>query len=385
MNILFVLQRYPGFGGIESVTKMLAGEFIVSYGYNVTVFSTSRQEVASQILDHDKFRYTTSDLKGSELKAYFDTVVADVKPDFIIYQDSYVPEEFLLEGIDKSIKVIVCEHNSPDCLETGLDFVTKNLSNANPANIIRKLRLPFRKKKLHRTVKLHHLRMLELCDCYLLLSNSFFPILKECYQVEDDKISTMPNPIVIPDTVVDINRERRNRVLFVGRLTAQKGVNYLLDIWSRIEPRCDWELVVVGDGDQREYMENEINARHLSRINLVGFQENVYSYLIDSKVFFSPSVFEGFGIAILEALAAGTIPIAFDSYASVRDLITDGENGYLIPPFEVQEFADRFISFTRLSDSMVKEMREKACKKAMEFELSVIAEKWKNLMEGMKS
>lgn len=38
MNILFVLQRYPGFGGIESVTRMLAGEFIGRFGYRVAVF-----------------------------------------------------------------------------------------------------------------------------------------------------------------------------------------------------------------------------------------------------------------------------------------------------------------------------------------------------------
>ena len=156
MNILFVLQRYPGFGGIESVTRMLAGEFIGRFGYRVAVFSTSRQDNSSQLLDGDLFYYQTSDLKGDELKKEFDALVHDFSPNFIIYQDSYVPEDFLLEHLPQGIKIIVCEHNTPDCLETGLESVTKNLSWANPMNIIRKLRLPRRMRNLHKATTEHH-------------------------------------------------------------------------------------------------------------------------------------------------------------------------------------------------------------------------------------
>ena len=50
MNILFVLQRYPGFGGIETVTKLLSEEFCKIQGFNVTVFSTAQQDNPSQLL-----------------------------------------------------------------------------------------------------------------------------------------------------------------------------------------------------------------------------------------------------------------------------------------------------------------------------------------------
>lgn len=169
MNILFVLQRYPGFGGIESVTRMLAGEFIGRFGYRVAVFSTSRQDNSSQLLDGDLFYYQTSDLKGDELKKEFDALVHDFSPNFIIYQDSYVPEDFLLEHLPQGIKIIVCEHNTPDCLETGLESVTKNLSWANPMNIIRKLRLPRRMRNLHKATTEHHKKMLHVADRYLIL------------------------------------------------------------------------------------------------------------------------------------------------------------------------------------------------------------------------
>lgn len=76
------------------MTRMLAGEFIGRFGYRVAVFSTSRQDNSSQLLDGDLFYYQTSDLKGDELKKEFDALVHDFSPNFIIYQDSYVPEDF---------------------------------------------------------------------------------------------------------------------------------------------------------------------------------------------------------------------------------------------------------------------------------------------------
>ena len=72
MNILFVLQRYPGFGGIESVTRMLAGEFIGRFGYRVAVFSTSRQDNSSQLLDGDLFYYQTSDFNSRFINSLID-------------------------------------------------------------------------------------------------------------------------------------------------------------------------------------------------------------------------------------------------------------------------------------------------------------------------
>ena len=235
MNILFVLQRYPGFGGIESVTRMLAGEFIGRFGYRVAVFSTSRQDNSSQLLDGDLFYYQTSDLKGDELKKEFDALVHDFSPNFIIYQDSYVPEDFFLEHLPQGIKIIVCEHNTPDCLETGLESVTKNLSWANPMNIIRKLRLPRRMRNLHKATTEHHKKMLHVADRYLILSDGFRPILRDFFHIESPQISTMPNPIEVPREPIIIE-SRPNQALYVGRLTDQKGIKYLIEIWSKIEP-----------------------------------------------------------------------------------------------------------------------------------------------------
>lgn len=383
MNILFVLQRYPGFGGIESVTRMLAWEFIERFEYRVAVFSTSRQDNYSQLIDSELFDYRTSDLKGEDLKKEFDAFISDFRPNYVIYQDSYVPEEYLLEHVPKSIKIIVCEHNTPDCLETGLKSVIKNLSWANPMNVIRKFLLPLRMCSLHRSTIEHHKRMLQIADKYLLLSDGFRPILQNFFHIESSKIVTMPNPIEVPKEPVDL-RSRPNQALFVGRLTDQKGIKYLIEIWSKIEPRCDWHLLVVGDGDKRQYMEKEIRSRHLKNIRLIGFQQQPSSFFMESSAHLMTSIYEGFSITNLEAAIRGTIPFAFNSFVSAKDIIDDGQTGYLIKPFDIDAYVDAFLSFTRLPQSEVSAMRCRAIEKAKAFSLHRIADKWNELFNELE-
>lgn len=383
MNILFVLQRYPGFGGIESVTRMLAGEFIGRFGYKVGVFSTSRQDNPSQLICSDLFYYQTSDLKGDELKKEFDALVRDFGPNYIIYQDSYVPEDFLLEHLPQGINTIVCEHNTPDCLETGLRSVTKNLSWTGPMNVIRKLRLPFRMSSLHRITTEHHKRMLQIADKYLILSDGFRPILRDFFHIESSKIATMPNPIEVPKEPINLDLRHR-QALFVGRLTDQKGIKYLIEIWSKIEPSCDWSLLVVGDGDKRQYMEKEIRSRHLKNIRLVGFQQHTSNFFMESSVHLMTSIYEGFGITNLEAAIRGTIPFAFNSFASAKDIIDNGQTGYLIKPFDVDAYVAAFLAFAQLPQGEVTTMRRRAIEKAKAFSLHRIADKWNKLFNELK-
>lgn len=334
------------------------------------------------MIDCNLFSYHTSDLKGELLKKQFDAIVYAFNPDFIIYQDSYVPEEFLLEHLPPEIKIIICEHNTPDCLETGLRSVTRALAWTNPMNILRKLRLPYKMYKLHKETTAHHRRMLQLCDRYLILSEGFRPILRDFFNIGSPKIVTMPNPIELPNE--DLNLEQRpNQALFVGRLTDQKGIEYLIEIWSKIEPRCDWNLLVVGDGDKRHYIEEEIKTRNLQRIKLVGYQQNPSRFFTESSVHLMTSIYEGFGITNLEAAIRGTIPFAFDSFASAKDIIDDGSTGYLIKPFDVTAYADTFLSFTKQPLDKIIAMRHITCEKAKVFLLSRITAKWNNLFNEL--
>lgn len=64
------------------------------------------------------------------------------------------------------------------------------------------------------------------------------------------------------------------------------------------------------------------------------------------------STFEGFGLVLVEAMQHGCVPIAFDSYPAVRDIISHGENGILIPPFQEEDYSNAIMALTNNPDEM---------------------------------
>lgn len=126
-------------------------------------------------------------------------------------------------------------------------------------------------------------------------------------------------------------------VLYVGRLVKDKNVDKLIlatQIVRKTHP--DIRCVIIGQGVERSHLEQQV--RRLDLENNVVFLDplpeaaDVYSYMKAAKVFCSPSVREGFGIASLEALGCGTPVITVDSpNNAARHLVEDGQNGSIVP------------------------------------------------------
>ncbi len=128
--------------------------------------------------------------------------------------------------------------------------------------------------------------------------------------------------------------DHRN-VLFVGRMEKRKGLRYLLSAWpsiTRQQPQT--RLIVVGEGDLREECENFVTENRLANVVCCGFVSNAElpRYYRTADVFCAPSTgFESQGIILLEGMAAGR-PIVASGIAGYRRVITDGQEGLLVPP-----------------------------------------------------
>lgn len=134
-------------------------------------------------------------------------------------------------------------------------------------------------------------------------------------------------------------------VLFVGRMSREKGVNELLDAWERLSPQ-DAVLVLVGPGmpghqwDCSEMVERHAAQPHL-RVRWVGHaaQEEVAAWMQIADLAVQPSHFEAFGIAAAEAMACG-LPVVASDVGGFRDYVQDGVNGRRVPPRDAQALAD---------------------------------------------
>ena len=134
--------------------------------------------------------------------------------------------------------------------------------------------------------------------------------------------------------------------------------DYLLRIWAIVEKKCpDWQLNVYAMGDPTPYVKlmDELSIdKH--RCHLNSSLVNVESEYQRSSILVQPSRTEGFGLVLIEAMACGLPVVAFDCENGPRNIIRDGQNGFLVQAFDVDAFAERLLTLIRDD-----ELRKKSC------------------------
>jgi len=131
----------------------------------------------------------------------------------------------------------------------------------------------------------------------------------------------------------------------VGRLTEQKGHTYLLDAFAqvmRVLPAA--RLLVIGDGELRPTLERRATRLGLhGSVIFTGRREDVPRLMMALDVLALPSLWEGFGLVLLEAMAAGK-PIVASRVSAIPEIVADGETGLLVPPRDVKALAQALLA-----------------------------------------
>lgn len=143
-------------------------------------------------------------------------------------------------------------------------------------------------------------------------------------------------------TAVKGPREK-NRMVFVGRLTAEKQVEVILDAMTKLDPALDVQFDIVGGGDQRKSLERLTGELGLAdRVTFHGrtTDEQLRALLTRASLFVIASIAELQSIATMEAMASGLPIVAADAVA-LPHLVHHGENGYLFEPGNADELAAR--------------------------------------------
>jgi glycosyltransferase involved in cell wall biosynthesis len=124
------------------------------------------------------------------------------------------------------------------------------------------------------------------------------------------------------------------RLIAVGRLKAPKDFLTLIRAFAAL-PERSFEALIVGDGPDREAVEDEIRRLRLEeRVRLVGERSDVPALLADSDVFVLSSRSEGLPVSVLEAMAA-ELPVVASRVGGLAELVVDGETGILVPPGDI--------------------------------------------------
>jgi len=139
-------------------------------------------------------------------------------------------------------------------------------------------------------------------------------------------------------------RRDSNRIVYVGRLIGYKKVEQVLELVLRLRRLgLDVRADIVGDGPERMPLESLASKMGVTEaVRFWGFlkrYEDVARIVSSGTVFVNPSIFEGFGLTLLEAMAAGTPVVAYD-LESYREYARDGVNCLLARPYDFEEFTD---------------------------------------------
>jgi glycosyltransferase involved in cell wall biosynthesis len=207
--------------------------------------------------------------------------------------------------------------------------------------------------------------------------------LKRITGVSRKKIETIPNGIDLHKLYSAPIADEQSDIIFVGRLMEHKNLSYLIDSVEMLKSEnTNIKCVVVGDGPEKENLENLCNSKNLqNNIIFKGFLENIedaYSLMKSSKVYVTPSTREGFGIAVLEANACGLPVITIDHKENAaRFLIEDNINGFK-SDLDAEDIANK----TKLALDSYQQMKDDCVEYAAKYDLSKVVKEVENLYKS---
>lgn len=128
---------------------------------------------------------------------------------------------------------------------------------------------------------------------------------------------------------------------FIGRLTEQKGVIYLLEALASLGQQCtNISAVIVGDGELMPVLKDRAHELGLSCVRFSGFQRDIPRFLSLMDIFVLPSLYEGLPVSVIEAMMAGK-PVVATRVGGTPEAVLEGVTGFIVAPKDPQQLTDR--------------------------------------------
>lgn len=207
-------------------------------------------------------------------------------------------------------------------------------------------------------------------------------------QTEQRRFGFLNNTAVIPNSLPFEHHNKaslaKKSIITVGRLTHEKGVDLLIDIYELIAHKIpDWSFHIFGVGEDYELLQAKIRDKNLSEvIKLKGLSKNISESYLQSSIFVLGSRTESFGIVIIEAMNHGLPVISFDADGP-KNIITDNENGFLIQQFDKELFSTKLLHL--INDKEKRDaMGGKAYESSLQYQEEKIIPIWNQQLQAIQ-
>ncbi|MGV7222804.1 MAG: glycosyltransferase family 4 protein [Nitrospinales bacterium] len=207
-----------------------------------------------------------------------------------------------------------------------------------------------------RVLKLIRRAMYPLIDGFGCYSKATLEFLNQAFAAPSFKLFQIPQCVDIshfkmPDdrSLKDLRFSSGGKHVFlaVGRLAPEKGYKLLIRAWSKLPAGVvgNCLLRIAGKGPLRENLEEQVRKAGLDSVEFVGFVEykNLPLLYRDADVFILPSLEDTWGFVVNEAMASG-LPVLCSKYAHAREMVNEGENGYIFDPLAAGDITSHILS-----------------------------------------
>ena len=187
----------------------------------------------------------------------------------------------------------------------------------------------------------------------------------------------------IPKKLSDL---KCKNIISVGRLEEEKGFLNLIEIAKEVSKELpEWKFKIVGQGSQKEELQNKINEYKLNNIvELVGLKigKELDAEYIDSSIYLMTSFKESFGLVLIEAESYGIPLLAFDSAEGAKEIIENSKNGYLISNRNKEEMKQKIIQLANDFEQRV-ELGKNGIKMVEEYKKEKVSDRWLEFISSL--
>lgn len=362
MKLLFITPFISSSGGVERILSVRTNYLIEKWKYDISILATNspvtnthyqfnkKTDLYSEKASGKGFMYLFNYFKI--LKKYSKTI----NPDLIIVCDNGLKGYLIPLLISTKKNKVIFE-----CHVTRFD---NELKIFHPGRLIN-----FFKFKLYDFLLAKYLKI-------VILSQSFKSEIKS------------KNTVIIPNSLwfssADISNNKAQKVIAVGRHSYEKGYPDMLAIWKKVlKTHPNWMLEIYGETD----LNLDLHAMILklgiqNNVTLFDPVKNIKDKYLQASVLILSSKYEGFGMVLIEAMACGLPCVSFDCKYGPREIITNSEDGFLIPPENKDLFVEKLNLLLSNEDLRLK-MGQKAKIKSEKFNIDTIMLEWHKLYRSL--
>lgn len=354
-EMLFIVSDIHLNGGGERVTFNMT-DYFTEQKYDVTVLSLSMKRTNDLFIHNDAVKIEYLGINNTKYTSKWFVYKSLRKFLFLHHYDiifgiGTYPSVVLgfikrfNNRIFKNCKAIGCEHSSFD----GVNKIWRKLREISYPN-------------LSATVVL---TKDDLQKISLLNSNSY----------------VIPNSITLPNRTSNL---KSKKFVSIGRLSEGKRFDVMIKLFKKFSQiNNDWQLIIVGDGDQLDNLNNLIRALEINNlVTIHPFSHNISEYYLNSSIFLMTSKTEGLPMVLLEAKSYGIPIISYDCDTGPRDIIKNGIDGFLIPMDDENKYLNAMVNLSQ-DASLLVSMSKESRKNAVMFSPENVFGKWENVLQNL--